>query len=148
MITPTRQRPILTFILLTIVFNDAGRISFVRIWKRLPPKVFISLILSGSVSAKLVYIFSIVPKIATDMAVTIIAFALLPSQTMSIGASADLGRLLRTTRYGSSMSDSGFQNHKNRAVPILNTIMRPKLKKVSPSVIAACFNMLPSISIL
>ena len=40
------------------------------------------------------------------------------------------------------IKDIKRESRENRA------IMRPKLKKVSPSVIAACFNMLPSISIL
>ena len=54
----------------------------------------------------------IIPNIATDIAVMIIAFILLPSQTIIIGASADLGRLLSTIRKGSRQSDKPFHSQR------------------------------------
>ena len=44
------------------------------------------------------------PKIATDMAVMIMVFMLLPSHTIKIGAIADFGRLFKITKYGSKIS--------------------------------------------
>lgn len=52
MITPTRHRPILTFVLLMIIFLDPGRMSFVRISRLVPPSVLIRVIFSLSISRK------------------------------------------------------------------------------------------------
>ena len=52
------------------------------------------------------------PKIATDMAVMIIVFMLLPSHTIKIGAIADFGRLFKITKYGSKISLNVVFHHK------------------------------------
>ena len=61
----------------------------------------------------------------------IIAFILLPSQTIIIGASADLGRLLSTIRKGSRQSDKPFHSQRRIAAPIPTIIIRKKDKNVS-----------------
>ena len=71
----------------------------------------------------------IIPNIATDIAVIIIAFMLFPSHTIIIGASADLGRLLSTIRYGSRQSERPRHNHSMMAVPSPKTIIRKKREK-------------------
>lgn len=63
----------------------------------IPAKCLMSLILSGSISINPVYSVNIVPNTATDIADMMIVRILFPSHTISIGASADLGRLFRTT---------------------------------------------------
>ena len=98
MTTPIRQRPMSTFKILKIVGRFIGRITFVRQSVRLPWSVRISFNLSGSVDIKLVNRFRILPNIATDIAVTIIVFMLLPSHTIKIGAIADFGRLFKMTK--------------------------------------------------
>ena len=70
-----------------------------------------------------------------DIAVMIIAFILLPSQTIIIGASADLGRLLSTIRKGSRQSDKPFHSQRRIAAPIPTIIIRKKDKNVSKSVV-------------
>ena len=74
-------------------------------------------------------------NIAADIAVMIIAFILLPSQTIIIGASADLGRLLSTIRKGSRQSDKPFHSQRRIAAPIPTIIIRKKDKNVSKSVV-------------
>ena len=147
MITPTRQSPILTFVLLIMIFLEPGSISLVRISFLVPPSVFMSIIFSLSVSRKPVYMLMIIPNIATDIAVIIIAFMLFPSHTIIIGASADLGRLLSTIRYGSRQSERPRHNHSMMAVPSPKTIIRKKERKVSKRVTNICMNILPSLAI-
>lgn len=89
----------------------------------------------------------IIPNIATDIAVIIIAFMLFPSHTIIIGASADLGRLLSTIRYGSRQSERPRHNHSMMAVPSPKTIIRKKERKVSKRVTNICMNILPSLAI-
>ena len=76
----------------------AGRMTQRRISSLPPPRVRISFCMSGSTSRKLVYRLMMVPKMATEMPAVMIVRMLAPSQTMSSGARADLGRLLSTTR--------------------------------------------------
>ena len=109
--------------------------------------VFMSIIFSLSVSRKPVYMLMIIPNIATDIAVIIIAFMLFPSHTIIIGASADLGRLLSTIRYGSRQSERPRHNHSMMAVPSPKTIIRKKERKVSKRVTNICMNILPSLAI-
>lgn len=110
-------------------FLEPGSISLVRISFLVPPSVFMSIIFSLSVSRKPVYMLIIIPNIATDIAVIIIAFMLFPSHTIIIGASADLGRLLSTIRYGSRQSERPRHNHSMMAVPSPKTIIRKKREK-------------------
>ena len=98
MITPTRHRPILTFITLSSNGTEDGRIIFISFSFFPPPSVSISFSFSGSASPKPVYRFKIEPKIATDIPQTIIVRSLAPSHTISKGARADFGRLFNTTR--------------------------------------------------
>ena len=67
-----------------------------------------------------------------------------PSHTMRSGARADFGRLFRTTRYGSRISESFLLNHRSTAVRILKTITRRKLTIVSYKVTPRCRKMLRS----
>ena len=98
MITPTRQSPRLTFMLLMITGTEAGRRIFRRISRFPPPKERISLISSWSVWEKLVYRVMTDPNTATETAATTMVFKLAPSHTMRRGAMADLGRLFNMTR--------------------------------------------------
>ena len=143
-ITPTRQRPMATFMLLIIVPIEAGSISFLRICMRLLPNAFISFSFSGSVSMKLVYTLMIVPNMATDTAVTIIALGLFPSHTISMGASADFGRLFNIIKKGSTSWERNGESHRTSAIPTPAAIIMPKLKNVSPRVTNVCFNRIPS----
>ena len=71
-------------------------------------------------------------------------FRFAPSQTIRSGARADLGRLLSTTRYGSSTSDSPALYQSSSAAPIPRTTTIAKLSKVSHKVTPVCRKMLPS----
>ena len=75
------------------------------------------------------------PKIATDIPATIIVVCVAPSQTISKGARADFGKLLRTTRKGSTIADKLGLNHKRITKRRLRTVTKKKLKRVSYSVI-------------
>ena len=98
MMTPTRHRPILTFMLLMIFGILPGIITFFSISLRLPPRVRIRSSLSGSVWIKLVVRLMTVLKIARDTAQTMMVFMLLPSHTMKMGANAVFGRLFKVIR--------------------------------------------------
>ena len=84
---------------------------------------------------------------ATDIPATIMVVFVAPSQTIRRGASADLGRLFSTTRYGSRISDSLLLNHRATATSMLMAITSRKLRIVSYSVTPRCTNILLSRSI-
>ena len=121
--------------------------SFVSICCLLPPSAYMRRILSGSVSIKPVYIFMMVPNTATETAVTIMAFGLLPSHTISIGASADFGRLFNTIRNGSSIFERTGLNHSIIAILIPRKTISAKLISVSANVTQVWYIIEPSINI-
>ena len=106
-------------------------ISLHRICHLLPPRVRIRVIFSLSIPRKPVYRLIIMPNMATDTAVMIIALVLVPSHTMSIGARADLGRLFNTTIKGSRQSDSPLKHHNNIANIIPTTVIIANATMVS-----------------
>ena len=55
------------------------------------------------------------PNIATEMPAVMIVFTFAPIHTMRSGASADFGRLFRTTRYGSITAEKRGKSHKSTA---------------------------------
>ena len=61
-------------------------------------------------------------------------FIFAPSHTINTGASADFGRLFNITRYGSKIPDSLVFHQSIIAIPIPNTKIKKKLKKVSARV--------------
>ena len=71
------------------------------------------------------------PKTATDMPATIIVREPLPNHTIRRGASADLGRLLRTTSQGSNISETVGKIHRRVAVRKLMLMTSRKLTNVS-----------------
>lgn len=75
---------------------------------------------------------------------TMMVVRVAPSHTMRSGARADFGRLFRTTRYGSRISESFLLNHRSTAVRILKTITRRKLTIVSYKVTPRCRKILRS----
>ena len=75
---------------------------------------------------------------STEIPETMMDFRFAPSQTISSGARADLGRLLSTTRYGSSTSESPALYQSSSAAPIPRTTTIAKLSKVSNKVTPAC----------
>ena len=130
-ITPTRHRPIFTFMLLIMIFLEPGMISLHRICHLLPPRVRIRVIFSLSMPRKPVYRLIIMPNIATDTAVIIIALVLVPSHTISIGARTDLGRLFNTTMKGSRQSDSPLKHHNSIANIMPTTVIIANATMVS-----------------
>ena len=71
------------------------------------------------------------PKIATDIPATMIVVRVAPSHTIKRGASADFGRLFKTTRNGSNISESFGLNHKRIVTRRLHKMTRKKLTSVS-----------------
>ena len=69
---------------------------------------------------------------------------LLPSQTMRIGARADLGRLFNITRYGSRISARLLLDQRATAPRIPTAVTKKKLTRVSRMVTPVCKKMLPS----
>ena len=90
-----------------------------------------SLIFSLSVSRNAVYMLIMLPKTATDMPATMMVQEPLPSHTIRSGASADFGRLLRTTSQGSSISETVGKIHRRVAVRKLMPMTSRKLTNVS-----------------
>ena len=86
--TPTHERPTLTFRAFIIYLKLEGSTSSKSIWPRLAPRVRISLIFSGSVRMKPLYMSSMVTirDMARDM--VIIEAAPAPIQTMETGPRA------------------------------------------------------------
>ena len=84
------------------------------------------------------------PNTATDTAATMMVFILLPSHTMSRGARADLGRLFKSTRNGSSTWATLLLDHKSRAQARPKTVQSAKLIRVSSRVTPVWRNRLPS----
>ena len=82
-------------------------------------------------------------KIATDMAVMIMVFMLLPSHTIKIGAIADFGRLFKITKYGSKISLNVVFHQRSMAIRRLMEATRKKLPNVSASVMPMCFKRSP-----
>ena len=99
--TPTRDRPIFTFILLIMMGMDEGTITFSNSSFLLPPRVRINLSFSLSTCKKPVQRLIMEPNTATDIPATIIVLLPVPSQTIISGARADLGREFSITRQGS-----------------------------------------------
>ena len=98
MITPTRQSPRLTFMLLMRRGMEEGRRTLVRTAPFPPPRERTRRIRSGSVREKLVNRVMMEPNTATDTAEATMVLRLAPSHTMSRGARADFGRLLSIMR--------------------------------------------------
>ena len=144
MITPTRDNPKLTFIVLMITGREEGITSKKRMCFLVPPRVWMSLIFSVSVSMKPVYILSIAPKTATDTAATIIVLTSLPSHTMRTGASADFGRLFHSTKQGSNTSKIPRHHHMREAVKKATPITMAKQMRVSYIVIHIWRYIIPS----
>lgn len=109
MITPTRERPTLTFILLKIAGTEEGSTTFKRAVKRVPPRVSMSFSFSGSVFRKAVYRLIMDPKRATEIPATMIVVIPLPSHTIRRGARADFGRLFRIDKIGFGNFRKGFK---------------------------------------
>ena len=82
----------------------------------------------------------IAPKMATEMPAAMIVSMPVPSQTIKRGASADFGRLFKTTRNGSKISDNRRLYHKSVAVERLTRATRKKLITVSVNVIPIWVN--------
>ena len=93
----------MTFMLLMTMGREPGSRTLKRISFCPPPRDRISLIFSGSIWTKPVYRVRMEPNTATDTAAVMMVRMLLPSQTMSRGARADLGRLFNRTRKGSKI---------------------------------------------
>src|SRR5699024_9850055 len=87
------------------------------------------------------------PKIATDMPATMMVVFVAPSHTIRRGARADFGRLFKTTRYGSRISESLLLNQRATAARILTKVTRKKLASVSYKVTPMWRKMLPSLNI-
>lgn len=87
------------------------------------------------------------PNMATEIPATIMVLIPVPSHTMNKGARADLGRLFKTTRYGSSISEHLAEYHKRVAdnIPIKRTSR--KLATVSRRVIPVFVKNVPSFTI-
>ena len=83
---------------------------------------------------------------ATDTAVIIIALVLVPSHTISIGASADFGRLLRTTMKGSRQSERPLNQHRRIANIMPTMVIIANATSVSYSVTHICMNITPSLA--
>jgi hypothetical protein len=73
----------------------------------------------------------IVPKTATLTAVTIIVFGVFPSHTIRSGARADFGKLLRITRYGSSILESVSDSQRIIEMDNPSIMTRKKERSVS-----------------
>ena len=71
------------------------------------------------------------PNMATETAATIMVFTLLPSHTMRTGASADLGRLFKSTIYGSAILKTIRNRHINIAHSMPAAITMEKHMRVS-----------------
>ena len=75
------------------------------------------------------------PNIATEMPAVMIVFTFAPIHTMRSGASADFGRLFRTTRYGSITAEKRGKSHKSTANAMPSVETSRKLIPVSYTVI-------------
>ena len=134
MITPTRESPIFTFIMLKSNGIQLGMTAMVRQSFFVPPRVRMSVRRSLSTWRNPLYKFRILPKTAMEMAVIMIVFILFPSQTIRIGARADFGRLFKTTRYGSMILAAVGNHHKIVAISTENKVISAKLTSVSARV--------------
>ena len=89
-----------------------------------------------------------VPKMAREIAQTMMVFILFPSHTIKMGAKAVFGRLFNVIRKGSKIFAIYLFHHKSmeRPIPITKTIK--KLKNVSNKVILTWCIRLPSKSMV
>ena len=71
------------------------------------------------------------PNMATDIPATMMVVGVAPSHTMRRGASADFGRLFRTTRYGSRISERLRLHQSSTAARMPMAVTSRKLTMVS-----------------
>jgi len=81
------------------------------------------------------------PKTATEIPATIMVLLPVPSHTMISGASADFGKELSITRYGSVILLKVLKDNSNIAIKILSMFTIRKLSNVSYNVIPVCMNI-------
>ena len=130
--TPTRERPILTFMELKSVCRLEGITTLVNTCRRSAPNVRTIVTISSSVLKKPFSISSTVTINEIASAITMMACIPAPTQTIKTGPSAILGRALSTTKNGSQMRESVFDHHNSTARPTPSTV--PSKNPISVSI--------------
>ena len=132
--TPTSDRPMLTFSESNRVGTLYGSTILQKIWLWVAPKVRAMRMAPGSVSRKPLSISSTVTTSEIAIAIKTMARVPAPARMMITGPRAIFGRLLSTTRYGSLTRDTNGLHHSRIASSTPAAAPSRKPASVSPTV--------------